>query len=579
MYAFQVASKRMLRYVYKYIVLTDNPDGNDKHVIPICDCFSSTPSKNTKSAFIAKKLPITFVTPTKDVPETIRTINKIYLPCYLRKNALKPLTNGKNNLNHSVDSAKTNICMKINGPKPSKKTEDIKRDLLKFQSKVPAANYVILRNEVENKNSANDGQPAKTTPDSGKRRGDAPTKRPISPQSQNSSTCSSPNSIATVRAVSIRPKNVSSRRHSTSSYKTSTANSESENTTPNRNKKFTKRSKSAKMSNEKTFDNKENIPHTSRQSNIIGKGSGKIAKGTFLGQKKVFIAQLKESPPLQSTADKKHKSNVNTPKTESIVKKTSTNPLVSKNSSFKFDDWTENGSSVSASTEISNMVIVLDPLRDDPHKHIFDPPADTSDTINIVNNRLITEWMNNSSISIDKSQSSNIVTAMRMLVEETLDFIEGPYDNNNSSIDSETVILSREDLNNAAVDLSSSPISFKTVITNENNSLQSDLEQALNRSFDTTLGNESIFSLNDTKLTVTELDLLSFKSITSVSKYSEYLSAGSSQVKLPESIHATSMKDIYERKDQPFIPVSDIHYLVYFYFQSCFYLSINIVYV
>ncbi|KOB73806.1 Uncharacterized protein OBRU01_10130, partial [Operophtera brumata] len=518
--------------------------------------MSSTPHKNTKPVFIAKKLPVTVVTTTKDVQEAKRTVKKNYLPYYLRKNALKPLTNGKKNLKLSVDSAKTNICMKLNAPKPlvCSRTEDIKRDLLQFQSKVLEANYVILRNEVVN--SANDGQSAKSTPDCGKRRGD-PTKHSISPPSQNSSTCSSPSSIATVRAASIRPKNVSTRKHSTSSYKTTTTNSGSENTTPNRNKKFSKRSKSAKLSNEKTLDNKENIPQTSKQCNIIGKGSDKIIKGAFLGQKKeVFIAQLKESPTLQSTANKKLKSNVNIPKTDSIVEKKSTSPSVSKNSFLKSDDCiAANGNSMAASTGISNMVLILEPQRDKPHKHISDPPADTFNTPNIFNNRLITEWMDNSSININNSQSSNILAAMRMLVEETLDFIDGPYDNN-YSIDSETVIMSREDLNNAAVDLSSSPISFKTVITNENNSFQSDLEQALNRSFDNTLGDDSILSMNDTKVTVTEFDLLSFKSITSVSKNSEYLSAGSSQVKLPlQSVHATSVKDIYERKIQPFIPI------------------------
>lgn len=505
-----------------------------------------------------KKPPITVVSKPKDAQKTTTTVNKNYLPYYLRKSALKPIPNDKNILNLSVDSAKTNICMKINARKPLErsKTEEIKRDLLKFQNKVPEANYVVLRNDVEKNGSANDGQPPKTT-ESGRRRSTA-AKRPISPQSQNSSTCSSPNSIATVRAVSIRPKNASSRRHSNSSHKTSTANSGSENTTPNRNKKFTKRCKSAKMSDDKTFDNKENIPQTSKQSNLSIRGSDKIAKGTFLGQKKeVFIAHLKETPPLQLPTNKKPKSNVNVPKTTSTVEKRSPSPTVSKKSSLKSDDWTnDNQNTMSASTEISNIVLLVEPQKQ------FDSPTDTP---NIINSRLITEWMDNSSLNADVSETSNILSAMRMLIEETLDFIDVPYDNNRS-IDSETVILSREDYN-TSVDLSASPISFRTVITNENNSLQSELEHALNRSFDTTLGDESILSLNDTRFTVTDFDLLSFKSINS-----EYLSAGSSQGKLPatmQSVHTNSVKDIYERKDLPFTCVSSI--LIYFSWDQIIY--------
>lgn len=513
-----------------------------------------------------KPLPISNKIENKN--DNLQTLQrKNYIPLYLRKNARRE---NKQNLNQSAVTDEVNIAIKENALQPPglEPKPDFNLDLLQFQTKITNVNFLVLHNEIENNESANEGYP----------RNVSDNRRAMSPSSQNSSTCSSPNSIATVRAVrqNHRSKHVvSNRRHSASSHVTYPKNSETDDTTPSRNKRYTKRSKSAKSTDDKVCENKENVPQTSRQFNA-NKGTEKFSKSAFMGKKKVFIAQLKESSNLQSSANitsksKPQKSNIEMVKKNSFVKKSSDSSPISAKPSQKSDMSFLNQDTLE-NLENSNMVLVLK-----PHKHVDNKdivsPAISADSLKIAsasaaNHRLITDWIDNSK-SVEK-QSSNILLTMRQLLEETLDFINA--DETTSLIDSETIILDSNSVN-----INYSPTSFKTIITNEDDSiiLQNELERALNRSFDNSVAEDDSLSLDDAKLAVTDFDMLSFKSVTSLSKFSEYLSADNlSEAKLEE---ISSMQDIYERKEPPLSQVTNLQrYLillgVYFEFilSSCF---------
>uniref|UniRef100_A0A2A4JR26 Small RNA 2'-O-methyltransferase n=1 Tax=Heliothis virescens TaxID=7102 RepID=A0A2A4JR26_HELVI len=511
------------------------------------------------------------------IPKPIKTVTKI-------------ADTEKDKLNKSLDSASEVVKAgrKITSketPLVRSKTEEIRitQDLLKFSDEVREnISYVVFRNDLENKIGTPNDQPKDnkigTANDQSKENKDhtKSTSKPIdipkrtrSPPSLNSSTCSSPNSIATVRAVSTRSKNLSNRRHSaSSSFKSNLTNSESDNPTPTKTKKVIKRCKPTKKPENKDVDNKENIPESTK--NFISKVKDKLCKSPFGGRtKRACIAEINtESSSPQNTLSRKaqisNKSDVkNSPRKEAEENRRTSSPTVSKKRSLKSDtssiheEFDQSLPESSDSLDSTNMVLVLEPQQN------YEGVLGTQNVFQISstecskeNDKTVkAELVRSSSL---QSHASSIINSMRQIVEETVDLVVSPYERNTSRIDSQTVILSRNDIHKLHMEkiaLLESKAAGKTVETFNKSFLENDIENALNRTFDSVLGDESMISLNDTRRTVTDLDLLSFKSITSVSKFSEYYLADNEFNTSPSAEemqlqNSTSVRDIFERKEQ-----------------------------
>ncbi|XP_030031096.2 uncharacterized protein LOC115447932 isoform X2 [Manduca sexta] len=144
--------------------------------------------------------------------------------------------------------------------------------------------------------------------------------------------------------------------------------------------------------------------------------------------------------------------------------------------------------------------------------------------------------------------NSNITKTIKEIIEDSLDFIDKPF-YDDSSFDSATVVLSLDDVN-PSYDDCASLASFKTIDTNDDyfeSIIESDLENALNRTLDSTIGEESVINLAETSFTLTDVDLLSFKSVPSVSKLSEYF-LNNNEFKIDTTDNNT-FRELFERKD------------------------------
>lgn len=529
--------------------------------------FSASTPKNAKSTFTVKRSGISVnVNAKKEIDKTPKP-KKSYIPLYLKKALLKE------KLNKSLDSATdairdskdtAEVADKI-APLKRSNTDEIKKDLLKFGDDVRVnISYVVCRNDMEDKFKTSDDQTSENSKDiiSNSKPLDI-LKRPHSPShSVNSSTCSSPNSIATVRAASTRSK-VTTKRHATQPYKVNLTNSESDNFSPPRNKKVVKRYKVAKKPENKDIGNKENIPESTK--NFINKDKEKNTKSAFADRpKSICIAQIEReslSPPLTQKAQISNYVKISSQK-DSEEKRRTNSPSVSKkpksNTSSVYDDFIQNESeSFKTLDSINNMVLVLEPQQNYENltKARNISRKSSSDFANS-NYNLMDELVHKSSLH---SNASTILDSMRHILEETLDRIMSANGNTDHFSSQHTVVLSNErKVQKADTDKVTSP-RIKTSISLVETS-HSDMRDNLNRTFDSILGGESTLSLNDTRLTVADLDLLSFKSITSDSKYSEYYLADnefntSQEIDQVLTQDMTSVQDIYERKEPHAIQV------------------------
>lgn len=536
-----------------------------------CD-FSSPLSKPNKVSYVTKKPSMTScVKKDVDKSQTQRCCKKSYLPLYLKRKlaakAKNDTTNQQTEPNRAVlDATKERSISPLIEVLESKlESTNIFLETFDFNFE-PRENvsYVVFRNETDLNPSASSGNPP-YPPELG--RDSSANRRSPSPQSQ-SSAYSSPNSIATVRA---RPtaKMISERRFSTSSNKSNLSNNQSESA-PVKNKKFTKRVKSVKKT-EKEFDNKENFPESSK----IGRESEKGTKSAFMRNKNVYRAHVTSecSPQCAHNTLSRHrpqtatKSNVRIPTIPSSSGKpssaTSSRPSVSKKSSPKsrssLQSELKSGISLIKSDKPSVTSQLVENLQNSQSE------KEEGVIINIVDNNLLAEWMNSSYKNVVDSHTSNILTAMRQLVEERLDFIERLSDS--FEVDSKTVILSTDKLESVTVsasasfhDSSSINSSFGTVIEKKDSTKVADIndiQNIVNNTLDSILGNESIVSFCESPRSGTDLDLLSFKSLTSASKLSEYFLAESSLNNGTGSRHSGpgvaisgSVRDIFERKNQ-----------------------------
>ncbi|CAH1643663.1 unnamed protein product [Spodoptera littoralis] len=537
-------------------------------------------SKNTKSTFTVKKPTILSNAAIKKDNDKPQKLKKSYIPLYLRLRRASLLSDSdKENLNQNIDSACEASSDKENSEKvvnkvPTKKsiTNDIKKDLLKFSDEVREnVSYFVFRNELENNvespedlSSESTVDPSKSTP-----RPLETAKRSNSPQSMNSSTCSSPNSIATVRAATTRSKNMSHRRHSASSYKTNLTTNSDSDSAPTM-KKVIKRCRSAKKT-----EAKENVPESTQNTNKLAFNSR---------HKSVYIAQIKTegSPPPNTLSRHKtqiaNKSNIIiAARIDSDEKRRPNDPTVSKKKSVKsdtssaYEDFITSQSDSFESSDSANMVLVLEPqvnydnIMDKQNiSHVRNEP--TAECELDPTSHLVPEWVQNSSLH---SHASNIRDSVRRILEETLDLIISPDDYNVHHLDSKTVIESREQNREACEDRDDpSDVKLAAEPVETTQFLENDVETALKRTFDAVpdVDSETVnLSLNDTRLTVADLDMLSFDSITSVSKYSEYFSADnetnmSLETELAPTIlsqNTTSVQDIFERKEPHMIQTSE----------------------
>lgn len=516
--------------------------------------FSHLPSKNLKPPFIIVKSPSPLPSPLiKSEKTPWKRPRKNYIPPYLRRRTLNSVNTNKAPLNLTLDFSESNIeNSNKSAPKilVRSKTDEIQRDLLKFRASLPVSRYMVYRNDVEKKNS--DKLQLKNAAETPSKK-DASRQRSSTPNSANSSTGSSPCSIATVRAIPTRTKNSTRRRHSGSPYVNSTE-TDSENSTPERNRKFTKR-KNSRI----TVENKENIPQSSRYSSDGKRDTSKHSKTIFMGHKKeVYIAQVKKS--LHSTVNdtsrhKNQKFNVNIPKTISFSDtKLLPRPSLSQSNMPSAE--------ISECMQTSNMVLVVDPRARQLHIAADMLNEEANVACPYLATKIIHSTEENTKVD---SNIQNIHFTIKELIEEALNFLD-------DSFDSVTVVL---DENPTRDYLMSSPTSFKSTITSDDNCmnevLEGDIEFALNTSLEVTLENEDMLSLNDTHVTVTDFDVTSFKSIASGSQISGYWSADnefSSSIKLPKCTYpapnSTSVRDIFERKDQPFQPLQRNVFVLFF---------------
>ncbi|KAJ8734593.1 hypothetical protein PYW08_013843 [Mythimna loreyi] len=537
--------------------------------VPSKHAISANISKNAKSTFTIKKTAILATVTDKKEDEKSQKLKKSYIPLYLKKNLHKDTL--KDSLNKSLDSASEAMKGSLEKltnkivPLVSSSTEEIRKDLLAFSDDLRVnISYVVCRNDIEEKIISSDEQTSGNSKDKDKvtpKQKDL-LKRSHSPShSLNSSTCSSPNSVATVKAASTRNK-ITAKRYSAQSYKSNMTNSESDNNSPPK-KKVIKRTKTVKKTDIKDIGNKENIPESTR--NFAIKDKEKPIKSPFRPKSaSAYIAQFdtecSTSPIARQKTQISNKSIVKIPsrKDSDCEKRRPNTPSVSKKRSLKsdtsliYDDFTQRESETFTTSDSANMVLVLEqqPNYIDPSLTRNISRKSSSDFAIKSNHNLIDELVQESSLH---SNVSEVLDAMRQILEDTLDRIIISRGNNHRHLSSHTVILTNDDSQKAFVDRLMTGVVPEMKTSLFENS-QVDLKSSLNRTFDTLLGDESTLNFNDNSLTITDLDLLSFKSVTSDSKYSEYYLADnefntSQEIDQGPTQNTTSVQDIFERRE------------------------------
>lgn len=468
----------------------------------------------------------------------------------------------KSKLNQSLGTIETII--EINKGKPRKaisslrrsKTE-IKTELMKMSNDIREnLTYVVFRNELENnhKKTTNNEPIDNVNKTEGTSRRRNVNRRSSSPISQNSSTCSTPDSIATVKETRNKPSARRHYGHSPSSNKSSLCNSDTDPISPVRNKKF-KRCKSGKMSEDK--GNKENIAESSKKQK--SNENLQTVKNAFMGRSKnIYLAQVANESAL--TLNSKHqipnKSIIRTVDSSDEKRKRGSSSTIMKKSVVQDTSIRGiNENQVEFTSEPSNVVFVVGPLEKLESNAPQCAAADNDDAIvNIVDNTLLAEWLgkrSNSGLDRDSTEST-ILAAMKQIVEDRLDFITTPLDMNElTNMDTQI----HEDGIEQELDETSSLKSFQTVITKGDNTDYSETQNitdiAFNTSFESAQDLPSTMSIDYQ----TDYDLVSFKSSTSASRISGYFltddfSNTLESDNMPLEIrNISSVRDIFERKE------------------------------
>ncbi|XP_050352136.1 uncharacterized protein LOC126774635 [Nymphalis io] len=511
---------------------------------------SSLNSQN-RNQFYPKNFTIDLNSIRRNIDDNKSCRKKDYVPMYIKRKRQHSNANRDSKINFdprvkSFDINKAAFFYSLR--------EEITKELLKFTENVQNNNnYTVLRNENETNDSAN--KPISTTPTEIIENNTLNLNR--NPPSQNSSPCSSPNSVATVRAVFTRNK--AYRRDSPSSDR-SYSGFESENKSL-KIKNCSKRYKSNKKTSNKSTvmcSNKENIPESSKNAFSCKKDVPRTSKCAFVGKtKSVFMAQATtghsklQLSPNQPTVIKNNKKKPNTIYDHSNNKQDNylsdvlnSNKLLKHNYDFG-NSHSDCKEECSPNTSSNDNISDLQSIEGEPVNSNNDK-NENSDAIDSVNN--------SPSRSMHTTRSS-IMSAIRQLIEQKIHITEC---NSNDSIisGSETIILNGEENNNISFNSSLSPLSITTVIPNENSIIESDIENSLD-GLSKIDQNDSLFSSPEVKplMNTTEIDSISFKSSDlssiSTSKFSEYYLADN---ELDNAvINVSSVQDIFDRNDRDII--------------------------
>ncbi|CAH0405786.1 unnamed protein product [Chilo suppressalis] len=488
-----------------------------------------------------------------------RPRKKSYIPLYLKRKRSKhnyhilPLDN-----TDESDKAETygNKC---------EDPEKVKNILLKFnQEPRENINYLIFQNVINNNISCSTDceSPFNTNKDKDQQADDS-TKRSLSPQSLNSSACSSPNSIATVRVKPTSKLLLTDRTQSSSSNRSQELNDI--DNVPMKTKKVIRKCKSSKKYHKnKDSDNKENLPETSKKKTVCN--NVKFSKNNS-----IFRAQLAPENP-QSTSininkrKSTNKSNIKIPSIPSCTEKQSTSratPRLSLTNQYS-------GTIKSQKSMTSENYSLKDSINPETPMEPFFDESKNKVMHNLVAKDFLAEWLNSTQRDPNESNSTDVLADMRQLVEERLEFIERLSDNC-AELDSRTFKLS-ETFNSISAsestsfhDAKSLGSSYATVmgfIDSEYTNLMSwngigldniFFDSLVPNEFNPAVGNDSTLGITDTKPDVTDVDMLSFKSTTTASKLSEYFLAESSLNNVPDVHNSViplhgSVRDIFERK-------------------------------
>lgn len=457
------------------------------------------------------------------------------------------------NLNQNLDAFDVNVNKRKHRkvlPLTRSKTE-IKTELTKMSNEAcKNLTYVVFRNELENnhKKATNNEPIDNSNKTEGTSRKRNMNRRSSSPLSQNSSTCSTPDSIATVKEASSRSKPYAKRHcgHSQSSNKSSLGNSDTEAISPVRNRKY-KRCKNIKITEDK--GNKENVLESSKKCK--SNENLQNVKNSFIGRNKnIYLAQLanESAPTLNSKHQLPNKSIIRTVDSNDEKRKSGISSIMTKKSVVQ-DSFNKvpNENQVEFGSELSNVVFVLGPLELREQNSPQSAPTDNDGAVvNIVDNTLLAEWLDGGSSNghLRDSTESTILAAMKRIVEDRLNFITTPPDISElTNLDAQ---IHEEDIEQE-LDASSSLKSFQTVITNENNTEGQNVTDIFNSTYESAQDLSSGMNVDYQ----TDCDLVSFKS--STSKISEYFMADDIKNNfetetVPPEIHISSVREIFERK-------------------------------
>ncbi|XP_045502792.1 uncharacterized protein LOC123699803 [Colias croceus] len=471
-----------------------------------------------------------------------------YLPPYLKRKPHKSgsIYDSKNNLSKSIDSAKP-----LSSIKPAlvrSNTEEIKRHAFKENPRMYVS-YQVFRNEIENKNYA-DNIGRVDYNDVGS---NSVQRRSSSPISQQSS-CSTPNSIATIRAMTSTNKLEASKMSSSNRC----GITKSTMTTLGSSLGSKVKNSIIKNINIKRNENKENIPTAKEWKNpncgIVG-STNSIFKPHTPSIKNSYV----HSKPLNISKSKmiSKKSTVKLPSIKSthrLALKTSSSLLLRKSP-------TDGGSSTekySFQSSPSDTVIVLEPYKDELLKGF----NEISLELKLENNENEGENINDTTQSTkrdcteSKSIDSNLEESLRKLFDENIELASTPK-SNQEYLNSDVIGFLNPDSESNIFNTTSSPASFKTVIENKNScTFKNELNDALNNSFNRESNSVDEVNSNVT-INLTEysrtVEFTSLESMGSLSKPSEYFLADN-QVDLSEDIinkepSDVSVKGLFERKD------------------------------
>lgn len=456
---------------------------------------------------------------------------KNYIPPYLKKriqhlspredqkisqNTLYKATfkKEKSNLTRLSTKAVTKVVSKF----PDKLTENV--------------TYLVYRNELETEKMAVN---ARSSVSPNEIKNNITSRRRHSPQSQDSSTCSSHNSISTVRAVSVRRTNFNQKK-STSDLSTSETFGTENKTT--KTKKYFRKCKSNK---------KLNVIH--------GNVRDTLENNTSTGRNKnIYIAQM--------TSD--NLTSLNTSKSR-ISKKFSLKNLHTK---------TDHDDTTATTSKMENTESDSDDLKKNSKLNLD----------NLVLLKYREKMVYNSNIS--HPHLNNVLCNAKEHTEKALKVVADIIE----MIEARVNLLTESDYSN--IDSENSAAAVDLVKLDTTDEIPNKLSSS-NSSYDTSFDNDSHTTYNIPESTVTDDDLISFKSITSMttSKLSEYFLANNQLTSNVQQqfcdLNQNSVRDIFDRKDLKTLNVSSpISLLISIYSnqienrtESHFYLSIDDVHI